>query len=123
MEPRARLRRASDIRLVFGEGDSWKHPLMVLVARPNGLELSRVGVTASRRIGGAVVRNRARRLMREAARQLYPHIISGYDLMLVARAGIRGAKEPRVEQALEYLLQEAQLMGSEVSVLDAAGIV
>lgn len=110
MERRARLRHTSDIRLVYEKGGSWKHPLLVLIARPNGLELSRIGVTASRRIGGAVARNRARRLMREAARRLYPQVVPGYDVMLVARTRILGVKEPRVEEALVHLLEEARLL-------------
>jgi ribonuclease P protein component len=76
--------------------------MLVLVARPNGLDLSRVGVTASRKVGGAVARNRARR-------RLYPRLKSGWDVMLVARAAILEVKEPQVEEALASLLRRAGL--------------
>lgn len=50
--------------------------------------LVRVGFTATKRIGGAVVRNRAKRRMREAARALLPlHGVPGCDYVFVARAG------------------------------------
>ena len=42
-----RLRRTKDVRQVYDEGQSWKHPLLVLVARPNGLDLSRAAAHAS----------------------------------------------------------------------------
>jgi ribonuclease P protein component len=82
---------------------------MVLVARPNGLDFSRVGVTASRRVGGAVARNRAKRLLREAARHLYAHLSEGWDIMLIARTHILDLKEPQVEEALASLLHRAGL--------------
>ena len=107
MERRIRLRHASDVRRVYDEGRSWSHSLLVLVARPNGLDFSRVGVTASRRVGNAVARNRAKRLLREAARSLYPRFGSGWDVMLVARVGILQVKEPQVEEALLSLLRRA----------------
>jgi len=107
MERRVRLRRASDVRRVYDEGRSWVHPLLVLVARPNGLDFSRVGVTASRNVGNAVARNRAKRLLREAARHLYHQFEAGWDVMLVARAGILKVKEPQVEEALASLLRQA----------------
>ncbi len=109
MERRVRLRQTSRIRQVYEEGRSWKHPLLILVARPNGLEITRVGVAASRRLGGAVARNRAKRLLREAARGLYPQMQDGWDMMLVARSAILTVKEPQVEQGLAALLDRAGL--------------
>jgi len=110
MERRIRLRHSGDVERVFDEGKSWAHPLLVLVARPNELGLSRVGVTASRKVGGAVERNRAKRLLREAARHLYPQFETrGWDIMLVARPKLVEAKEIEVERALTSLLERAGL--------------
>jgi ribonuclease P protein component len=115
MECRIRLRRTSDVQRVYDEGQSWAHPMLALVARPNDLDLSRVGVAASRRLGSAVARNRAKRLLREAARRLYPQLKAGWDVMLVARPKILEAKEPQIEEALAWLLTRASLSTSEKS--------
>jgi ribonuclease P protein component len=114
-----RLRRPVDFRLVWSKGRSWAHPLFILWALPNTLSSVRVGITASRKVGNAVARNRARRLLREASRQLYGNIFEGWDIVLVARSALIKAKEPQVEQALETLLQRARLWKSAKEVTEA----
>ena len=56
--------------------------------RADGSDIVRIGFTATRRIGGAVVRNRAKRRLREAARGLAPlHVRPGCDYVFIARGG------------------------------------
>lgn len=110
MERRRRLRCTGDVRRVYDEGRSHAHPLLVLVARPNDLDYSRVGVTASRRMRNAVARNRAKRLLREASRHLYPGLAAGWDIMVIARPDVLKVKEPQVQEALASLLKRAGLI-------------
>jgi ribonuclease P protein component len=116
VERRIRLRRSVDFERVRQEGRAWSHPLLVLVAAPNPVGLTRIGVVAGRRLGTAVARNRAKRLLREAARHLYPRLAPGWDLVLIARPPILTVKEPQVEAALERLTGEAGLLRTQEEV-------
>ena len=66
-------------------------------ARQDDRRLIRVGFTATKKIGGAVVRNRAKRRLREAARALLPELgRSGCDYVLIARGGTTTRPWPRL---------------------------
>ena len=104
-----RLRRSDEFRAVWSGGQSWIHSLLVVRAIPNNISYSRIGIVASRKVGNAVARNRTRRLLREAARQLYTKINSGWDIVLVARSALVKAKEPEVEDALWKTLHRAKI--------------
>ena len=60
--------------------------MLVLYARPNRLGQNRVGITTGKKLGHAVVRNRARRRLREVYRLNKPCLKQGYDIILVARS-------------------------------------
>ncbi len=72
---------------MYAEGTKQVEPRFVLFTRPNGLQYPRLGITATRRLGNAVVRNRARRLVREAFRSQWEGFAVGYDYVVVARPG------------------------------------
>src|SRR4030067_346300 len=99
MERKYRLRFNADFQRVRQKGRSWANHLMVLSALPNDLEHSRFGFAASKRIGKAAVRNRARRRMREAVRLRLGLIASGWDVVLIARPAIRQATYAEITRA------------------------
>ncbi len=69
-----------------------------------------VAFVAGRRIGGAVVRNRARRILRAAWRELADRVEGGNDVVLVARSAIVGARAHELVSEVEGLLTQAQVI-------------
>lgn len=110
---RFRLRRAADLQRIRQSGRSWRHPLIVLLAQTNDLDVSRFAFVAGRRVGNAVVRNRVKRLMREAVRHHLDEVAAGWDCMLIARNPLASASYVEVETAVTQLLARANLLHSE----------
>jgi ribonuclease P protein component len=107
----ARIKKARDFRKVRERGE--RLTIGCLIANWLRLEpgqSSRLGVITSSRIGGAVVRNRARRLMRECFR-LHQHLLTRpVDLVLVARASIVEKDFSAVEKDFLTTLRKAGLL-------------
>lgn len=82
---------------------------------PNDLPISRFGFSVSKRVGGAVVRNRVRRRVREAVRLQLPEVAIGYDVVFVARTPAAQAAYSQIENSVDRLLRLAGLVaiGSE----------
>jgi ribonuclease P protein component len=109
MNRRHRLSRSEEFQRVRRQGRSWSHALLVLLAVRNDLSCTRFGFLVSKRIGKAVVRNRVRRLLREAARARLGRIAVGWDIVLIARAPITQADLWRIGEVLDSLLHKAAL--------------
>jgi ribonuclease P protein component len=117
-----RLKSATDIERVRRDGRSHAHPLVVLVARRRDpVELPaapgsapsarpRFAFVAGRGVGKAVDRNRAKRLLREAARHCEPAVAPGWDLLLIARAPLAEAGLPETQAAVSQLLRRAHVL-------------
>ena len=86
---------------------------MALVTLANGLDYSRFGFAAGKAVGGAVKRNRAKRLMREAVRGQLPHIAAGWDMVWIARAPMAGAGFAQVQTDVAGRLRRAHILRDE----------
>jgi ribonuclease P protein component len=102
-----RLRQSAFIKRVRQHGRSRKHPLAILLFLANGLNKSRFAVMASRRIGGAVERNRAKRVLREALRRHLDEIAAGWDFVVIARRQTPMVTSSEVEEAVLQLFIRA----------------
>jgi ribonuclease P protein component len=78
-----RLRKRSDFDAVFQRGRAWHNHLLVLRTLPNKLDHNRYGLVTTKRLGGAVVRNRTRRRLREILRETPAR--QGFDLVVSAK--------------------------------------
>lgn len=107
-----RLRPRGEFERVRQDGRSWPHRFFVLIVLPQPERSEtppRIGVAAGKRLGGAVTRNRFKRQLREAVRQVYLNIPSGVDVILIARAPMVEANVAQLVAALTETLQRAEL--------------
>jgi len=82
---RYRMRTMADFRRVFQHRCAARQGPLLVLAAPNGLEHTRLGVSVSRKLGKAVVRNRWKRLIREAFRLSRQQLPEGIDLLVLPR--------------------------------------
>ncbi len=82
-----RIVAKNDFERAFKEGSRARGSILLVVARPNGLDRTRLGLSVGRSIWkGAVQRNRIRRIFRESFRLSYADLPSGVDLVLIPAA-------------------------------------
>ena len=96
-------------------GRTWATGLVVLNAARNDVGANRFGFVAGKKVGNAVSRNRARRLISEAVRLRLPRIKPGWDLVWIARAGIADKKLEAVALAVDDLLRRARLYSTNAT--------
>jgi ribonuclease P protein component len=115
VQRRYRLRSRERFQQVRRTGKSRKDQLAILVFLRNDLPYSRFGFTASRRVGNAVQRNRAKRLLRESVRLRFGSIKPGWDMVFIARPAIVNQPFQKVDAACERLLKKAHMLTPPVA--------
>ena len=105
---KTRLCKKKDIQRVCATGKTFTDTYSILYAfvRQPG-EKTRIGVAAGKKLGGAVVRNRLKRCMREAYRLCQNEIKPGWDLFWIARRSLLGARFETFQAALDRLIKRA----------------
>ncbi len=93
---------------VYKRGQSIAGAFIVLYKLKNGTDQKKFGITVSKKVGKAVVRNRARRLIRQAIVDHYHMFEIGYDYIFVARVRIKQASLDDVAKNMRYLLAMAR---------------
>lgn len=104
LRPSERIRRRPEFQLVHEKGTRTSGRFMTALFLPNNLRHNRLGIVASRRLGGAVQRNRAKRLIRQAFRLNKP-AASGWDLVVIPRMDLLDADINAIEADFRSICQ------------------
>ena len=113
MKREVTLKENHEFRRLYKKGASAVGAGMVVYCRKNRLGHNRLGLTASTKLGGAVVRNRARRRLREVYRLNTPAMKQGYDIILVARRRCLTAPWPELNATFLKLCRRLHLLAEE----------
>ncbi|MCY1714689.1 ribonuclease P protein component [Caproiciproducens galactitolivorans] len=104
------IKENKDFRRIYAKGKSFVAPVVVTYVLKNRSKNVRIGITTSKKIGNAVKRNRARRVIREAFRILAPDVKPGYDFILVARGKTPYVKSTEIVRVLSAQLKKAGVL-------------
>ena len=101
--------RNSEFSRVYTRGKNYVTPQLVMYVLKKKSGRTRVGLTATKKVGNAVKRNRARRVMRVAIAEHLDYDIGKYDLVFVARSSTPRLKSQQVSKAVAKLFKMAGL--------------
>jgi ribonuclease P protein component len=107
------LSRPADFARLAEGGVGRTHPLLVGRFVRTGLDQTRFGVATGKRLGGAVVRNRLRRRIREALRVMAPSFQPGWDVLIIARPALVEADHDALVGALRRVLRSGGVLGGQ----------
>jgi ribonuclease P protein component len=111
------LKSNNDYKLIYRTAKSYANKYLVMYVKKNKLNINRLGISVSKKVGNSVVRHRITRLIRESYRLSEMNILIGFDIIVVARADASGRTYNEIESALLHLIK-LQKIGKERAVLD-----
>ncbi|MBN2579604.1 MAG: ribonuclease P protein component [Pirellulales bacterium] len=109
--PQYRLRRPADYRRAYRRRCTAADSRLLIYGCPNGLDHPRLGLSVGRKVGKATVRNRWKRLLREAFRLTRPRLPPGIDLVVIPR----GTEEPELQALMDSLCRLAEKVNRKLS--------
>ena len=107
------LSRNSEFQRLYRRGKSAVRPTLVMYAIKGRQGQIRLGITAGKKIGGAVERNRAKRRLRELFRLMQPDIRLGTDICIVARGRVLDAPYDKLFKDFKSAIDELELLKDE----------
>ncbi len=107
MSSLVKIKENYEFRRAYTRGESFVTPYAVIYAFKTKRNNVRLGITTGKKIGKAVERNRAKRLITAAFRNILPRLCVGYDYVIVARVRILSVKSTVVEKAFIKVLSDS----------------
>ena len=106
----------SQFKKLYQKGSSCVLPSVVVYAKRNGLKYNRLGITVSKKLGKAVVRNRAKRRLREVFRLNSLQLAQGYDFVMVARGRTASCPYNKLSADFIYAVNTLGVMKNETDI-------
>lgn len=104
------IQKDSDFRKVYRHGKSLANKYLVMYTLNNKSDINRVGISVSKKVGKANVRNKVRRRIKESYRlNIDGKIKSGYDIVFIARVAIKDVDYIEIEKAMKHLVKKANM--------------
>lgn len=103
------VRRRAEFQQIYDRGIKVHGRTFTLFRFPNGLQFGRLGIAATRKLGGAVVRNRAKRLVREVFRR--NKLAPGFDIVIVPRRELLETSLVALESEFRNILERSARRG------------
>ena len=104
------LKKNEDFKKVFDEKKSCANKYLILYYRENELNVNRLGIQVSKKVGNSVVRHRLTRLIRESFRLNENSFKHGLDLVVIARGDAKGKTYKEIEDALLHLGKQSRIL-------------
>lgn len=104
------IKTNGEFKRAYARGKSFANPALATYAIKNRSNTSQIGITASKKVGNAVQRNRARRIIRAAFRELSDEVNTGFDLVFVARTKTVNSKSTQIKEIMKKHLKAAGAM-------------
>ena len=107
------LRKNWDFQLVYKKGTSYANRYLVMYVWKNQLNINRIGISVSKKVGNSVVRHHLTRLIRESYRLNEEKFSCGYDLVVIVRMNGKNQGFHSIESALLHLGKLHKILRSE----------
>ncbi|MCL2235037.1 MAG: ribonuclease P protein component [Defluviitaleaceae bacterium] len=105
------LQKNDQFQHLYKKGKSVGNKRLVVFVEKNGLEQNRLGISVSKKMGGAVVRNLIRRRIKEAYRGMEQSLTYGFDIAVLPRPGLATATYQEIQSALCHLMKRQGIWG------------
>lgn len=107
------LNRNCDFRRLYGRGTTYANPALVVYLQKNRAGICRIGITVSKKTGNAVCRNRSKRIIRAAYRNIEKCICGNWDFVFVARSKTKYLKSTDIQKIMTEQLLKAGAIKNE----------
>lgn len=97
------LQKNKDFQFIYDHGISYANKYLVMFVQPNNLEINRIGISVSKKVGNSVIRHRVKRVIKECYRLHEEMFNSGLDIVVIARASAKGKSYKAMESALLHV--------------------